>query len=211
MPRPQPLTREPVQEVRPKPLYRADRKPFARALGLDTLPDACMHAIAWLIAAHKASRDRMKGQGHTPAKVAAGLRRIEGRLRRGHDSPEAVREIKDPHFGMDYGTVVDLSGIMADREVPLDRRLAALQDRIRQVETLPEVDAQHGLRVVLVAFGLVCVWSLFAVRRDDHARQWQFVLLLLEAAGEGTSGLREHPERLKRDVGRLLQLTAGTA
>jgi len=220
MPRASSPTREPMPEVRPKPLYRTDRKRFARLLGLDVLPDACVRAIAWLIAAHIASRNQMKviarnGEprsiGHTPAKWAAALRRVESHMRRGDDGPEITRVITDPLFGVDVETFTRLQGIIGDPEVPLDHRLAALEARRRELEALPEVDALYGLRVVLVALALVCVWYLFAVRRDDTARQWHFLLAILEAAGEGSKGLREHPGRLKRDVERLMQLTAQPA
>jgi hypothetical protein len=195
-----------MPQVRPRPLYRATRKRFAWLLGLDVLPDACADGIAWMTAAHKASSKLAKG--HTPAKVAAGLRRIESRLRRGHDGPEMTREITDPQFGLDVETFTCLQRVVSDPEVPLDRRLAAIEARRREVEALPEVDALYGLRVVLVAQALVYIWYCFAVDRDDAVRQWQFVLAILDAAGEGTEGLREHPERLKRDVGRLSQLAA---
>ncbi len=81
----------------------------------------------------------------------------------------------------------------------------------RDVGALPEIDALHGLRVVLVAHAVVCIWYVFAVCRDDRARQWQFVLPMLEAAGEGTEGVRKNPGGLRRDLGRLLQLTAQPA
>jgi hypothetical protein len=200
-----------MPEIRPRPLSRADCKRFALLLGPDPLPDVCAHTIAWLIAGHIECRKLTKGQGHTPARVAAGLRRVESRLRRGHDGPEATREITDPQFLLDDETFTRLQGIVGDPEVPLDRRLAAIEARRREVEALPEIDALHGLRVGLVAAALVRIWHVFAVDRDDAARQWQFVLAILEAAGEGTEGVRKNPKRLKRDVGRLLELTAQPA
>lgn len=195
-----------MPEVRPRPLYREQRKGFAKILGLDPLPDACLNGIVWLIAEHKASCRVVKG--HTPAKVAAGLRRIESRLRRGHDTPDAVREITDPQFGLDVESFTRLQNVFDDPEVPLDQRLAMLEARRREVEALPEVEALYGLRVMLVGLALVWVWCYFAVRPDDGARQWQFVLATLKAAGEGTEGVRKNPGRLKRDIGRLLELTA---
>jgi hypothetical protein len=185
------------------------RKRFAWLLGLDVLPDACADGIAWMIAVHRASRKPAKG--HTLAKVVAGLRRIEGRLRRGHDGPEMTREITDPQFGLDVETFTRLQSIVGDSEVPLDRRLAAIEARRREVEALREVDAAYGLRVILVGQALALIWHVFAVGRGDTVRQWQFVLAMLEAAGEGTEGVRKNPERLKRDIGRLMQLTAQPA
>jgi hypothetical protein len=187
-------------------------------LGLDALPDACVHAISWMIAVHNASRAFQRGgevcekrrreTGHTPAKWAAALRRVESRMRRGDDGPETTRVITDPLFGVDEETFTRLQGIVYDSEVPLDRRLDAIDTRRRELEALPEVDALYGLRVALVAHALVLIWGVFAVRRDDTERQWQFALAILEAAGEGTEGVRQHPERLRRDLGRLLELTS---
>src|SRR5262249_35447232 len=93
----------------------------------------------------------------------------------------------------------------------LGRKLALIETRWRELQELPEVDTFYGLRVVLVALALVCVWYLFAVNRDDTVRQWKFVLAILEAAGEGTEGLRQHPGRLKRDLGGMLRLTSQPA
>jgi len=198
-----------MPEVRPRPIYRADRKNFARLLGPDMLSDECVRAIAWVIASHKTSLEYMRrAKGHTPAKWAAALRRVETQMHRGHDGPEITRMITDPLFGADVETFERLRGIVGDPEVPLEVRLTAIEIRRHELEALDEVDALYGLRVVLVAYALVLIWYNFAVNRTDTVRQWKFVLAILEAAGEGTAGLREHPERLKRDVGRLLQLTA---
>ena len=155
---------------------------------------------------HKETRKLVKGR--TPARVAAGLRHAESRLRRGYNGPEMTREITDPQFGLDVETSVRLQSIVGDPDLPLGRRLDAIESR---VGALPEIDALHGLRVVLVAHAVVCIWYVFAVCRDDRARQWQFVLPMLEAAGEGTEGVRKNPGGLRRDLGRLLQLTAQPA
>jgi hypothetical protein len=195
-----------MPEIRPRPLHRIARKRFAKLLGLDALPDACVDGIAFLIAAHQASRKLVKG--HTAARVAAALHRTEGRLKRGHNGLEMRREITDPQFGLDVETFTRLQGVIGDPEVPLDRKLGAIEARRREIEALPEVDARYGLRVVLAAQALVWIWRLFAVRHDDGTRQWQFVLAVLDAAGEGTEGVRKNPGRLRRDVGRLMQLTA---
>jgi ParB-like chromosome segregation protein Spo0J len=162
-----------------------------------------------MLATHRAARKLAKG--HTPARVAAALCRIESRMRRGHDDLEAIRPITDPLFGMDVETVERLAPIVADPDVPPDRKLAAIEARRREVEAMPEIDALYGLRVTLVAQALTQIWPWYAVDSEDTVRQWQFVLAILEAAGEGTEGVRQHPERLKRDVGRLLQLTAQPA
>jgi hypothetical protein len=153
-------------------------------------------------------------KGHTAARVAAGLRSVESRIRRGHDGPEMTREITDPQFGLDVETFTRLQGIIGDPEVPPDRRLAAIEARRREVEALPEIDARHGARVVLVAMALAYIWGVFAVDRDDGERQWEFVLAILEAAGERSPGVRKNPKslnRLRDDVQRLLQLTAQPA
>jgi hypothetical protein len=195
-----------MPDIRPAPLSPAEHRRFALLLtDAAFLPDACAHLIAWLIAAHK--QGRKLARGHTPARVAAALARIEGRLRRGHDGPEAVCEITDPLFGIDGETHTRLAPIVADPDVPLDRRLAAIEARRREVEAMREIDPRYGLRVQLAAWALAQVWHVFAVDRGDTVRQWQFVLAILDAAGEGTEGLREHPERLKRDVGQLMQST----
>jgi hypothetical protein len=201
-----------MTEARPRPLYRADRKNFARLLGLDVLPDECVQTIIWVIAAHKAYREHVKRvKGHTPAKWAAETRRVANRMRRGHDGPEVTRTITDPLFGADKETFERLGDIAGDSQVPLEHRLAAIETRCRELEAMPEVDALYGARLVLTAYALPDIWYRYAVDRTDTVRQWKFVLAILEAAGEGTAGLREHPERLKHDVGRLLQLTAQPA
>ncbi|MBO0736607.1 MAG: hypothetical protein J2P48_08565 [Alphaproteobacteria bacterium] len=214
MPRPSPLTRLSIK-LDLSPLSGCWSGRFARLLGLEVLPDFLADRIAVMIATHRAAREPQqknardrRAKGHTPARVAAGLRRIESRMRRGHDDPETTREITDPLFGMDVETITRLGPIVADPDVPLGRKSAAIAARRREVEALPGVDPRYGLRVVLVAQAAAQIWYYYAVRRDDRPRQWQFLLAMLEAAGEGTGGLRQHPERIKRDVGRLLELTS---
>jgi hypothetical protein len=205
MPRPTPpRTPMTMPEVRPKPIYRGDRKGFARILGLDLMPDECVQGIAFIIAAHRASQPA--AEGHTPARVAATLRCVESRMRRGHDGPEATREITDPLFGIDGETFERLASVINDHETPIDVKIDAIAARRREVEAQPPIDARYALRVVLAAHALM-VWRLFAVRRDDGERQWRFVLAIIKAAGEGVEGLRKNPERLKRDIDRLM-LTA---
>ena len=212
MPRPTPpRTPLTMPEVKPRPICHDDRKGFARILGVKPLPDTCVRTIVWIIAAHRASCQAV--EGHTPARVAATFRCVESRLRRGHDGPEATREITDPLFGIDAGTFERLASVINDPETPIDVRIDAIEARRREVEALPPIDARYALRVVLAAHALV-VWWLFAVGHDDGARQWRFVLAILKAAGEGVEGLRKNPERLRRDIGPLMQLTAqpvGTA
>jgi len=205
MPRSSPLTRSAV-EINIAPIPGIAQHQIAEALGLGALPDYLAIHIACMIASHRASRKLAKG--HTPAKVAAGLRRIESRLRRGHDGPEMTRELTDPHFGIDGETFMRLALIVANPDVPRDRKLAEIETRRREVEGMAETDARYALRVVLVGQALALIWYVFAVDRGDTVRQWQFVLAILEAAGEGTEGVRKNPERLKRDVGRLMELTA---
>jgi hypothetical protein len=138
-----------VPEVRPKPLYRGEREKFARLLGgSDMLSDACEHAIKWVIAAHKASREYMKQvEGHTPAKWAAELRRIESRMYRGHDGPEITRTITDPLYGADDETFERLHGIVGDPEVPLEHRLAEIEARRRELElAFRRMAGRHGAR-----------------------------------------------------------------
>ena len=205
MPRPALLTRKAV-ELNIKPLSGIAQRQIAEALGRGALPDYLAIHIACIIASHRASRKLAKG--HTPAKVAAGLRRIESRLRRGHDGPEVTRELTDPHFSIDGETFMRLALIVANRDMPRDRKLAAIETRRREIEAMAGIDARYALRVVLVAQALARIWYWCAVDCADTIRQWQFVLAILEAAGEGTEGVRKNPERLKRDVGRLMQLTA---
>jgi hypothetical protein len=209
MPRTPPLTRSTV-EINLAPLPAMTLCRIAETLGLgDAMPDHPADIIACMLATHRAGRKRSKG--HTPARVAAGLRRIEGRMRRGQDGPEAVREITDPLFNNDGETCERLAPIFTDPDVPPDRRLAAVEARRREVEALPEIDARHGVRVALVLEALARIWYWYAVDRGDTYRQWQFVLAILEAAGELAAGVRKNPkrlERLKGDVGRMMQLTA---
>jgi hypothetical protein len=208
MPRPPPLTRSAV-EINIRPLSGMALRRIAEALGLAALPDYLATLIACMIASHRASRKPAKG--HTPARVAAALRRIESRMWRGHYGPETMREITDPHFGMDVETWTRLAPIVADPDVPPGRKLALITTRRREIEAMPEIDARYARRVTLVGRALAQIWYWYAVDREDTMRQWQFVLAILAAAGEGTEGVRQHPERLKRDVGRLMQLTAQPA
>jgi hypothetical protein len=179
---------------------------IAGVLGLDALPDYLAILLACMLASHRAGRKTARG--HTPARVAAALRRIESRMRRGHDGPEMTREITDPHFGMDGETWTRLTPIVADPDVPRDRKLNEIEARRREVEAMPRINPRRGLRVELAAEALAQIWYWYAVRRDDRARQWQFVLAILEAAGEGTEGLRRNAERLRRDLWLLLELTS---
>jgi hypothetical protein len=194
-----------LPEVKPRPIRRADRKRFAEILGVAPLPDACVESIVWILAAHRASCQVV--ERHTPARAAAALRCVESRLRRGHDGPEATREITNPLFGIDGETFERLAGVINDPETPIEIKIDAIAARRREVEVLPPIDARYALRVVMAAHALA-VWWLFAADRDDGERQWRFVLAILEAAGEGVEGLREHPERLKREIGRLMQLAS---
>ena len=205
MPRASLPTRIPMPEIRPRPLYRATRKRLAWLLGLYTLPDECVHGIAWLLAAHKASRERVKG--HTPARWAATLHKVESRIRRGADGPETTRMITDPLFGADVETWTRLAPIIADPDVPPDDKVAAIEARRHELEAMPEIDALYALRVLLVTQALLWIWYFFAADRGDSVRQWHFVLAMLEAAGESTDGLRKNPERLRRDVGQFLGAT----
>jgi hypothetical protein len=96
----------------------------------------------------------------------------------------------------------------------LDRKLAAVAERRREVEALPEIDARHGLRVQLVGNALAQIWYWYAVDRDNRERQWEFVMAILAAAGEITAGVAKNPKRLKLiacEVEGLLQVTAQPA
>jgi hypothetical protein len=208
MPRPPPLTREGV-ELNIAPLTEIAQQRIAEALGLFALPDHLADRIACMIATHRAGRKRSKGHG--PARMAAALGRIESRLHRGHDGPEAVREITDPLFGSDDETFWRLAPIVTNPDVPLDRKIDAVAERRREVEALPEIDARYGLRVQLAANALAQIWYLYAVDRDDKVRQWEFVLAVLAAAGEITPGVAKNPKRLERlrnAVQGLLRVTA---
>src|SRR6516162_3734441 len=149
MPRSSTPTRIPMPEIRPRPLYRATRKRLAWLLSLHALPDECVHGIAWLLATHKASRERMKitdsngkprSIGHTPAQWAATLRKVESRIRRGDDSPEITRVITDPLFGADAETWMRLAPILTDPDVPLAEKLSVIEARRHELEAMPEID-----------------------------------------------------------------------
>ena len=86
----------------------------------------------------------------TPARVTAGLRRVESRMRRGHES-ETTQEISDPHFGMDVETWTQLAPIVVDRNLPRNRQLAAIETRHCEVEALPRINPRRGLRGELAA------------------------------------------------------------
>jgi hypothetical protein len=211
MPRPPPLTRKTVElNIKPLPAMAAHR--IADALGLAALPDYAADLIACMIATHRAGRKQSKG--HTPARAAAELRRIESRLRRGYDGPEMRREITDPLFGMDSKTVERLAPIVANPDVPSNRKLTLIAARRRQIEAMPKIDARYALRVQLVAEALARIWYWFAVDRGERERQWEFVLAILDAAGELAAGVNKNPKRLNRitgEVERLLQLTSQPA
>jgi hypothetical protein len=194
-----------MPEIKPRPIYRDDRKQFAQILGVKPLPDMCVRSIVSIIAAHRASQRVV--EGHTPARAAAALHCVERRMRRGHDTPEATREITDPLFGIDGETFERLAGALNDPETPIALKIDEIEARRREIEALPPIDARYALRVVLAAHALI-VWWLFAVGRNDGERQWRFVMAALKAAGEGVEGLRKNPERLKREIGLLMQLTA---
>jgi hypothetical protein len=204
MPRPSPLTRKAV-EFKIVPLSGMVLHEISEALGLDALPDYPAILIACQIATHREARKLVKGHG--PPKVAAGLRRIEGRMRRGHDGQKTTQEITDPHFGIDDETFTRLATLVADPDAPRDRQLVAIETRRREVEARPRINPYYALRVQLAAEALWHIWYCYAVRRDDRARQWQFVLAILEAAGEGTEGFRRNAERLRRDLGLVLERT----
>jgi hypothetical protein len=204
MPRPQQPTREPMPEIKLRPLYRAERKRFVWLLGPDPLPDRCVEAIATLIACHKAACSRPKG--HTKAKWAAALYRAENLMRRGHDGPEVTRVFTNPLFGVDEETF-ELRAIIGNPEVPLDRRLAVMEARRHELETQPEVDARHSRRVQLMAYALESVWRNFAVDRCDVERAWQFVLAIVEVAEDLPPSMRKNPKRLnglRADISRML-------
>jgi hypothetical protein len=205
MPRPALLTRKAV-ELNIKPLPGMALRRIAEALGLDALPDYPADLIACMLATHRVGRKTARG--HTPARVAAALRRIESRMRRGHGGPETMREITDPLFGMDCETSERLAPIVADPDVPRDRKLNEIEARRREVEVLPRINPRRALRVELAAEALERIWYWYAVRRDDRARQWQFVLAILEAAGEGTEGFRRNADRLRRDLWPILERTS---
>jgi hypothetical protein len=191
------------------PLTKAAHRRIAEALGIFALPDYLADRIACMIATHRAGRKRSKN--HTPARMAAALRRIESRMHRGQDGPEAVREITDPLFGIDVETFERLVPLVSDPHVPLGHKLAAVAERRREVEALPEMDARYGLRVELVAEALAQIWHRYAVDCDDGERQWEFVLAVLAAAGEVTPGVAKNPKRLERlrnGVQEMLRLTA---
>jgi hypothetical protein len=211
MPRTSPLTRSAV-EINIRPLSAMALRRIADALGLGGLPDYLAILIACLIASHRTNCKLAKG--HRPAKVAAGLLRIESLVCHGHDGPETMRKITDPHFGMDVETWTRLAPIVADPDAPRDHKLAEIKTRRLEVEAVPPINPHHAQRVTLVAHALALIWGRYAVDRDDTVRQWQFVLAILEAAGELTAGMRKNPGRLKRlrgDVEGLLKLTSQPA
>jgi hypothetical protein len=205
MPRAAPLTRKAV-EINIAPLSAMEQREIAKTLGLDALPDYLASFLACLIASHHTARQLAKG--HTPAKVAAGLRRIESRLHRDHDGHEMTREIADPHFGIDGETWTRLAPIVANPNVPLNSKLAEIEARRSEVEVLPRINPLYALRVVLAAEALEQIWDRYAVRRDDRARQWEFILAVLEAAGEGTEGFYRNSERLRGDLRLVLERTS---
>jgi hypothetical protein len=136
------------------------------------------------------------------ARIAKEQRRIQ-RTRRRRDG--ILDPLTDPRFGLDVESFDKL-----DPDAPIPVLLEAIEARLGELAALPSpFDPQHELRVFYSEFALDVVWSRYANPqvRGDSAHQWRFLLEMLEAAGEGTEGLHQHPERLKRRLRPLLVLT----
>jgi hypothetical protein len=200
--RQKPLTRMTMPKT--TAVYEFDRFEFARLLSVGTIPEVCVHMIANLVGVHRASLRVV--ENYTTTRIAAEIDRVKRRVSHGRDGPEAVRTLTDPMFGADVETVERLRDILNDRSLPLDVRVDALEARRREVEALPLHNALYGLRVI-TAWHAMLIWWLFAASHSDKASRWQFVLTVLEAAGEGVDGLRSHPERLAVSLGELPKLT----
>jgi hypothetical protein len=147
MPRPTPpRTPMTMPEIKPRPIYRDDRKQFASILGVKPLPDMCARTIVSIIAAHRASCHVV--EGHTPARAAAALRCVESRMRRGHDDPKSTQEVTDPLFGIDGETFERLANVINNPETPIEMKIEAIEARRGEIETLPPIDAGYALRAV---------------------------------------------------------------
>jgi hypothetical protein len=195
-----------IPEIKPMTLTSTEFRRVAEVLGLPMLPDLAVTQLACVIAYLRATL--RSSRGHTPAAEAATLLLAEEFLSKGgHHAEEATQWLSDLRYGMSYETGVGLAPIVADPEVPDDQKIAAIKARREEVAERPFIDPKQGARVTWLAYALVCIWHDFAVRRDDAERQWQFVLLVLEVAGDAHGGIRKNPQRLKRDFGKLLEVT----
>ena len=187
-----------------KAVYAFDRLGFASLLGVGIIPEVCVHMIAELVGVHRASLRMV--ENYTPARIEAEIDRVKRRVSHGDDGPEAVRTITDAMFGVDAETHERLRDILNDPNTPLDVKVDALEARRLEVEALPPLNALYGVRVITAAHAML-IWWLFAANHTDSANRWQFVVTVLEAAGEGVAGLRSHPERLAASLGELPKLT----
>jgi len=117
-------------------------------------------------------------------------------------------EIADPWFGnADVETHERLATLLDNPAIPPWVKAGVVRDRRLEVERLPRIDAHHGLMVITSLFALL-IWQRWSTRRDNRNLQWRFVLGVLDAAGVGTEGFRVNPDRLKRELERMLALTA---
>jgi hypothetical protein len=206
MPRPTPnRTRLPVSPA-PERYNRHYARAFASLLGRGDLAFECIETIVELVHAHRTSVAAIKG--HSPPRTAAALATVERRLDHGDDSSKAVMEIADAWFGnADVETYERLADLLDNPAVPPWAKAEVVRTRRLEVERLPRIDAHHGLMVITSIFALL-IWQRWSARRDNRNLQWRFVLGVLDAAGVGTEGFRVNPVRLKRELDRMLALTA---
>jgi hypothetical protein len=101
--------------------------------------------------------------------TASRVRGRTERVRRGHDGPEATREITDPLFGIDGETFERFASCINDPATPIDMKIDAIGARRREVEALPPIEARYALRVVLAAHALAGLAAVRSGPRRPHA------------------------------------------
>jgi hypothetical protein len=205
MPRPTPSrARIDVPEIPPYRMNRRHDRAFESLLGgWPQPPDECVSTIEALIDAHRASSKAIKR--HTTTRVVATLRTVEQRLEHGDGLSPGVF---DPWFGnTDAETHERLADLLDDPRLPPWVKAACIRESRLEVERLPTIDARHGLMTITSIYALL-IWQRWSLRRDNRTLQWKFVLVVLDVAGVGTEGFRAHPDRLKRELDRMLALTA---
>lgn len=214
MPRPPALARIttplPTQPIKLSPEYVAE---FARLLGVGDLADIADETLAWLITYYDVANKI--SAGHTAQRMQGELLRIAKRLQNGERGEEILKSVIDPWFGQDYETHVRLAPMLADTRVPTPYLSQGVEARRKELAALRPVKPKRAVQALIAAYALL-MWLVYAARRHERARQWQFVLAVLDACGASvgderiTEGLRRNPKRLLRDLGRLPELTRGS-
>jgi hypothetical protein len=203
MPRPPPLGLINVPQIaRGQPLSQAHD--FAGLLGFSKFPDGVAEELAHSIALARATPAAVTGL--TRKRIAAELKRYAKKLRQelltGQHNAYLRRQLAEARFGWGIESFPHLAALAA---APTAKLLAAVEQRQREINELPQVSPQ---RQALESAGGIALW-LFVVYAADSIRDvpgawWDFVLAFLDAAEFPTEKLRQHPESLRPVLDGLL-------